>query len=125
MKIRVYNMEEDYPDSRLANKFHVNELSMFSTILSALTLLSMIMTPHVHNNFGIIRKCFTKSWVNNVTAIFAMFGFGLLTPTTGESQLSLKSLTTLHFAGPQVSIFQIQSNATFNVSHNLSDVPTS
>ena len=103
---------------------HANALPMLSAILAALALLS-IMTLHVHNNFGIIRKCFTTSWVNKVTAIFATFAFGLLPPTTGESQLSLKSATALHFAGPQVPIFQIQSNATVNASHNLSDAPAS
>jgi hypothetical protein len=82
-----------------------------------------IMMLHVDNNFGIIRRCITKSRVNHATAILAMFGLGLLPRSAGEAQLFLTSTNPLHLSGPQVSTCQIHSKTTVSVSHNLSDAP--
>ena len=70
-------------------------------------------------------RCLTRHWVNNVIGILAIFGFCLLPRTAGETELPLTSATVLHSSGPQVSTFQIHTNANVNAAHNHSDAPAS
>ena len=80
-----------------------NTLTTFSTILSVLVFLPIMML-HMHNTMRTIRRCITTFWVNNGTSILAMFGLGLLSRTAGEANLFLTSPNNLHLSGPQVSI---------------------